>query len=178
MLEITNIDEFAAQMEAWAAGAETLSNDVLRGFTAIAFIHIIGKGPQYSGDWVANTRLDRGAFQPIYREHAVAYTKGSPYREGATPAIEHAKAQATPELEQIVVGDKVFISTTVAHKGDSYAFKVESGAIKFRDENPYAQGGPGGPGQIYKRTEAMMDNRFSIEGGAIYGIEKVARTRL
>lgn len=170
MFKITNLPEFNEQIRTWVEGAEGYANDNLRGLVSVAFKHIVTRGPQYSGDFVANTRIGVGTPDTTFHEYAV-FVKGKPWHENATPAVTYAMAGARAVLPKVSLNDQIYISTTVQHKGDFYAFKVENGVVKFRPENPTAARSGGG---IYAGTRDYLDNRYGILSGGILSKIKVA----
>jgi hypothetical protein len=174
VLEITNLPEFNNQLDAWMTKAEVMADEVLRGVVSVAFRHIVQTGPQYSGDFVANTRIGVGAADTTFNEYAV-FIKGSPFGEGSRPAINYATANAKAKLPEVSLKNKIFISTTVRHHGDNYAHKVEDGKVKFRPVNTSAdrQGG-----KIYKTTEVILNNSYGWESGGILSPNSVIRRKL
>lgn len=146
MIEITNLDEVQAKLNAWCVEAEKLAEETARGLIAHSFNRIVRRGPQYSGDFVANIRLSMDHPDDLFEGNVVNPLIDTPdgprlahgaVGAGDPRAMEYAKTNAVGPLSEFQLGKTAYISSTAQHKRDFYAFKIEKNKIEFRPENPF-----------------------------------------
>lgn len=158
-LKITNMDQVQAQLDAWCAKAEKRATDVARGLAVKAFENIVTRGPQYSGDFVANIRVSVNNVDTTFQEHVVSgslpktHGLSGSFQEGALPAIRYARFNASQGIANFKLGDTIYISSSAQRRGDNYAFKIERNTIKFRDVNPSG-------GETFSKSRARVLNTY------------------
>ena len=157
-IRVKNLDAFDAAVQAWFAKAETAAAEVAVGLAKEAFEQILENGPQYSGDFVANTKVSVDAPAPVsdFEPFALNDTTKDPFKLGDSPAMDHARANAT--WPTIKLGQKIFISSSAKHD-EFYAWKIEKGRIKLRPENA-------GAVAVYTRAARYVGHRYNFIGKA------------
>lgn len=149
---VKNLAGFDSVVQGWFAAVENAVAEAAVGLAHECFEQILEMAPQYSGDFVANTRYSIGA--PTGTYEVFNDPKNHVFQMGSTPAMAHARGKAnwrTPAL-----GETLFISTTVKHD-EAYAWKIEAGTIKLR---PVNEGGD----HIYRRAAAYTQHRYASIG--------------
>ncbi len=116
----------------WLGAVEVATAQAAVGIAHHAFEEILKTGPQYSGDFVANTRVSMtGKPDTTFVANPLEFAADAKHR-GHPEAMEKARANAkwtTPKL-----GTPVIISSTARHT-DDYSHKIENGKIQFRPVN-------------------------------------------
>ena len=157
-VKVTNLTAFDANVQAWFAAVEKATAEAAVGVAREAFEQIIETGPQYSGDFVANTKVSVGAPAPLsaFQPFVLHDSTHDPFKMGDSPAMEYAKSHAV--WPTIKLGQTVFVSSSAKHD-EFYAWKIEKGQIKLRPENA-------GAVAIYARAARHVGNRYNFIGGS------------
>lgn len=179
MLVLKNEQTLKEQLKRWCDKARVVADNTVQGVVSEAFDKVTRLAPQYSGDFVANMRIEIGGVTPstveypvnakVPKEDAIGrhiFGLEKLYQQGASPAIQYAWRNAGSVRAQIKLGQNVFIHTTPAHP-TPYAHKVESQSIPFRDVNPYASGN-----RLFYSVAEIMKTKYAN------GISSAQRTRL
>jgi len=144
MITISNMTEVQGDMAKWLVAVKDQAEKCQKGLTAFSFLYMVRTGPQWSGDYVANLRLSKGApdstFTPgaVHPEASTPYHFRSikyPYGEGSREAIGYAKRNAAAVFSSIKLGDLVFISSSAEHD-QTYGPLIEGNVLNFRSANP------------------------------------------
>lgn len=153
MLE--GLDKFDSDVNDWFAAVERATSEVAVGLANYAFEEILEYAPQYSGDFVANTRVSMtGKPDESFDAFVLGSNVHDPYKMGDEPAQTHARSLANwtpPKL-----GTPIFVSSTAKH-GDFYSWMIENNEIKLRPENE-------GAFAIYRRAMAATEHRYTTIG--------------
>lgn len=150
MIEITNLAEVNAQLDAWLAGVTRETEAVATGVAAYALRWLALHSPQYSGDFAANWKVKINGIDASFRENAVGGRGEAPRQQGDIDAVGYAVFNGLPRLASFKLGDTIKLSnsarhtyvgkapdqvTTVFSGVEAYAWKIEGNKIKFRPEN-------------------------------------------
>lgn len=121
---------------------EAAASEAAMGLAHEAFTQILEYGPQNSGDFVANTKVEVGQITPSFQKYVLPHVKANAFKVGDSPAQAYARAAASWKPGKL--GQPVYIHSTAEHD-DLYSWKIEKGTIKFRPENQ-------GAGHTYERA--------------------------
>ena len=155
-LKVTNLDAFDRQVKHWLGAVEKATCEAAVGLAQVMFDQIVTEGPQYSGDFVANTTVNVGpAPQPRFQEDVLGTPLASPHEMGDAEAIQHAWSQAKWP-SNLKLGQTIWISSNAKHD-EAYAWKIENNEIALRPENAGAY-------RIYGRARDYTVHRFSYIG--------------
>lgn len=141
MLKITNRAAFDSQIRNWTKGVKATSAEVAKGLAFKMLKLILYKGPQYTGDFVANWNVSVGV--PDYTFHSSNQNEAyrarpqkivAPAQEGDTRAINKALTNAT-SLPTFKLGQTIWLANGAFHD-EPYAVLIEEEKIQFRPENP------------------------------------------
>ena len=153
-VEVKNLASFDTSVMGWFAAVEVALAEAAVGLAHEAFEQIIETGPQYSGDFVANTRVSMTGKPDTTFEEGPLPSPGSAFKVGDPQAQSIARAQAnwvTPKL-----GKPIFISSTAKHD-EFYSHKIENGEIALRPVNQ-------GADHIYRRARDYTQHRYASIG--------------
>ena len=155
-VKVTNLTAFDAKVQAWFAAVEKATAEAAVGVAREAFEQIIETGPQYSGDFVANTKVSVGAPAPLsaFQPFVLHDSTHDPFKMGDSPALEYARSRA--DWPNLTLGQTIYISSSAKHD-EFYAWKIEDGAIKLRPENA-------GAFAIYNRAIRYVGHRYNHIG--------------
>lgn len=153
-VEIKNLAEFDAAVTAWFAAVEEAIAEAAVGLAHEAFEEILETGPQYSGDFVANTRVSVGTPDTTFEPYVLGRPARNPFYMGAPEAQDHARHNA--HWPQLKLGQTLYISSSALHD-EAYSWKIENGEIALRDVN---RGGD----HIYARAAAYVAHRYTNIG--------------
>ena len=154
------LDAFDAKVKGWFAAVTEAVGEAAVGLAHQAFTEILETAPQYSGDFVANTRVNVGFPLTTFDPFVVDPGVHRPYKMGDPTAQQHAIQQAVWTVPKL--GQSIFISSTAKHD-DFYSWKIEEGSIKLRPENQ-------GADHIYRRAAANTQHRFGVIGKVQFDI--------
>ena len=155
-LKVVGLDKFDQSVKRWLGAVEKATGEAAVGLAQVMFDQIVENGPQYSGDFVANTTVNVGATpQPRFQEDALGTPLASPHQMGDAEAIQHAWSQAKWP-SKLPLGQTLWISSNAAHD-EAYAWKIENNEIALRPENAGAY-------RIYGRALDYAAHRFSYIG--------------
>lgn len=133
MIKVTNLAEFDAEVQRWFNAFEKAAAEAAVGLAKAAFKQILETSPQYSGDFVANWKVQINGVTPSFTSNAVGgLDREVPFQVGDRPAIN--KALSNAKWPRIKLGDSIYLHNTAFH--DSYyAWKIENNQINFRPVN-------------------------------------------
>lgn len=153
VVKVQGLDSLKSACAAFIADARQSAQVAALGLAKRAFNHLLYTSPQYSGDFVANWKVDYG--QPNFRFTSAALGKTfpdeSPFKRGDTPAIQYAQQHATWRLPQ--PGEPIYIHNSAAHD-EPYAWKVEEGTIRLRPINA-------GAAYVVRRSIQFVSTRYA-----------------
>lgn len=140
-IELQGRAGFDRSVADWIAAVTQTAESVTKGLVFKLLDTILYKGPQYSGDFVANWNVSIGStnyqFVPGGEVEAafIRYERGYnvPAREGDRRAIQ--KALDRINLAGFKLGQTIYLANASAHD-ESYAVLIEQNRIEFRPENP------------------------------------------
>ena len=155
-VKVNNLPAFDAKVMAWFAAVEKATAEAAVGLAREAFEQIIETGPQYSGDFVANTKVSVGAPAPIsaFQPFVLHDSTHDPFKMGDSPAMAYARSHV--DWPKLTLGQTIYISSSAKHD-EFYAWKIEDGVIKLRPENA-------GAFSIYNRAIRYVGHRYSYIG--------------
>lgn len=148
-VEIKGIDSFMRSIDTWVGRVEKGVAEAAMGLAHEAFDQILENAPQNSGDFVANTKVSKGAINPSFTPFALN-AKVNQYSQGSSPAQAYAKSRASWAPGKL--GEAVFIHSTAQHD-EPYSWKIESGQIKLRPVNA-------GASHIYERAYRHTQHKY------------------
>lgn len=149
------LSAFDAAVRGWFAAVEEAAAEAAVGLAHNAFEEILETGPQFSGDFVANTRVSMsGTPDKTFEEGLGGGTMHEPFKMGDSPAQAAAKSRATWTTPKL--GTPIFISSTAKHD-EFYSHKIEDGQIALRSVNA-------GADHIYRRAASNTKHRYSTIG--------------
>ena len=153
-VEVKGLGAFDAAVKSWFAAVEEAVAEASVGLAHEAFEQILETGPQFSGDFVANSRVSIGSPDTTFEEGLGGGTVADPFKMGDPDAQDAARSRATWETPEL--GQSVFISSTAKHD-EFYLHKVENGEIALRDVNR-------GADHIYHRARDHVAHRYTNVG--------------
>lgn len=133
MVEIKNLAQVIAQLDAWIASAERLAENVAKGLAAESFKMLLDHSPQYSGDFVANWNVSIGNIDASFtqfQDPAITSTF-KVYQNRSAPAMQAAILRNAGKLATFKLGEAIFISNGSSHD-QAYAPMVEDDSITWR----------------------------------------------
>lgn len=158
---LKGLSEFDAVVKGWFLAVEEAAAEAAVGLAHNAFEEILENGPQFSGDFVANTRVSMtGSPDTTFEEglgggaSVVGQKVQEAFGKGDEPAQTAAKTRAvwtTPKL-----GTPIFISSTAKHD-EFYSHKIEDGEIKLRPVNQ-------GADHIYRKATSNTQHKYATIG--------------
>ena len=152
---LAGLDKFDAAVKGWLSDVEDAAAEAAVGLAHEAFEQILETGPQFSGDFVANTNVStNGTPDYTFTEDLGGGTMADPYKMGDPEAQSKARDRAqwtTPAL-----GTSIFISSKAVHD-EPYSVKIEQGQIALRPVNA-------GADHIYRRAKAYVQHRYTHIG--------------
>lgn len=164
MLNVKNIDEAFAKIDAWLDEVEREIVDIAIGMTWTMTGQVLNLSPQYSGDFAANWRMSVNkidtTFQPgVFPE--MQFPADAPFQRGDAPAILHAIKANDGRLNGAKLGDTLWLANSAEHH-DLYAWKLEDGFIKLRPVN-YGGEGPLRQAKKYMQVHFSTINKTNRE---------------
>lgn len=150
-LVVTNRFQFDSQVSAWVAAVKRHTAHVARGLAIELLNVILYKGPQYSGDFVANWDVSVGSPDYAFKKSYGPMRYMTVVREGDTRAVDIAKSKVN--FGDIRLGQVIWLSNAAFHD-ESYSVLIEEGRINFRPENPSG-------GRVVARAIQMVGTRYS-----------------
>ena len=153
-VKVNNLPAFDAKVMAWFAAVEKATAEAAVGVAQEAFEQIIATGPQYSGDFVANTKVSVGSPDATFTPFVLHDTTSDPFKMGDSPAMEYARSHAN--WPKLTLGQTIYISSSAKHD-EFYAWKIENKEIKLRPENAGAYA-------IYGRAIRYVGHRYNHIG--------------
>ena len=153
-VKVTNLPAFDAKVMAWFAAVERATAEVAVGVAKRTFEQIIKTGPQFSGDFVANTKVSVGAPDTTFTPFVLHDSTRNPFQMWDSPAMDYARNHAN--WPKLTLGQTIYISSSAKHD-EFYAWRIESGQIKLRPENAGAYA-------IYNRAIRQVSNRYTFIG--------------
>jgi hypothetical protein len=157
---LVGLEAFDASVKAWFGNVRTAVAEASVGLAHHAFETILETSPQYSGDFVANTRVSIGEPLTTFDPFVVDRGVHNPFKMGDTPAQTYARGKAKWDVPKL--GQSIFISSTAKHD-DFYSWLIEDGQIKLRPEN---QGGH----HIYRRALYGTQHTYANIGKTQFAI--------
>lgn len=153
-VEVKNLAEFDATVIGWLKAVENVAREAALGLAHNAFEEILETAPQYSGDFVANTRYAIGAPDTTFEEGLGGGKMHDPKQMGDSQAQNVARSRVRWRKPQL--GESIFVSSSAKHD-ELYAWKIENGQIALRPVNE-------GADHIYRRAAANTGHKFSRIG--------------
>lgn len=133
MIEVKGLAAFDSTIQDWFREVEQAAAEAAVGMAKSAFNSILNNSPQFSGDFVANWKVEVGGVTPSFESNVIkGFNRSSPYQVGDSPAISYAKSKAKwPKLK---LGQDIYLHNSAFHE-EPYAFKIENNQINFRPVN-------------------------------------------
>ena len=158
VLKVHGLSSLKSACAAFIAEARLNAQIAALGMAKRTFNHLLYISPQYSGDFVANWKVDYGT--PSYRFTPQALGKSfpdeDPFKRGDTRAIEYAKQNAAWRLPNL--GETIYLHNSAAHD-EPYAWKVEDGTIRLRPVNE-------GAAYVVRRSVQFVSTRYTAIGAS------------
>lgn len=156
---VIGLPKFDSDVKAWFASVKEAAEEAAVGLAKVAFNQILYTSPQFSGDFVANTRLSIGTPDTSFTPAAVSPSEKislTAFSVGSEPAINYAKSGNAEKLMGFKLGQKIFISNSASHD-EAYAHKVEAGTIHLRQVNQ-------GASHVFGRAVTFTTSRYGNLG--------------
>ena len=165
-VKVNNLNEVNATVLAWFGAVKAAAEEAAVGMAKVAFEQILKEGPQYSGDFVANTKVSFGTVDASFTPNALGWRRehrfgpANPaenlaFKRGDTPAIDYAMSRAN--WAGFKLGQPIFITSNAVHDSEPYAIKIETGQIAFRPVNE-------GADHVYRNAYNFVASRYGTIG--------------
>lgn len=163
MLE--GLDKFDSVVNDWFAAVEGAAQHAAAGLAEVALQRIVEESPQYTGDfaggWEVSFNTPAYIWRPpqILNHKMIAAGFVEPFAKGDAPAIDYTLNKAQPRFAAAAkqpLGTAIYLSNSAVHD-EPYAWKIESGTIEFRPENPNAD-------RVVERGVLFAERRFKHIG--------------
>lgn len=164
-----NLTQFVKNNDKWLGEVTEEIGHVAKGLTVTALDYILKNSPQYSGDFVANWNFSINTPDDTFIQAKLVDTDKSwkgevePFKLGDYPAIAEARNRNRGKDKGYKLGDTFYLTNASFHN-ETYAVKIETGAIRFRPDNA------GG--------EAPVRNALEVIGMAYSRISKAEAKKL
>ena len=142
MIKLNGLGKFDSDVKKWFRAVEVAAGEAAAGMAAQSFNQVLYTSPQFTGDFVANWRLNIGSPDTTFVPYAVAPSASTyagrlgfePFGMGDTQAIRYAKVQMAGKLQGFKLGQSIFLSNSAKHD-EAYAPLIEAGLINLRPVN-------------------------------------------
>lgn len=136
-MKVTNISQVGHDIDNWLKAVETETAAIAVGLAKYAFEYVLMVSPQYTGDFVANWNLSKGAPDTSFQPYGAFPNRGSGFRPhlmGDLAAVNEAVRRNRGALDGAKLGQTLWMANTAYHT-EFYAFKIEDNQIVFRAGN-------------------------------------------
>lgn len=178
VLKVSNIAQVQKDLDAWIKGFEKESVAIVKNYAAQTFHILLGRSPQFSGDFVANWNISLNVPDTSFRRFKATRTdpmkRGRSfdtadmnYKRGDKPAMTEAKMRNEGALQGYIHGDRIVMTNASFHnfgrseKRDYYAKAIEADHIKWRAGNETA-GHPAAKTKLWMGTRYATLNRSTV----------------
>lgn len=165
MLKVSGLAEFDAAVKGWLGAVEETAAKTAVSIAKDTFGMLLRGSPQYSGDFTASWRVGYNNVDRTYEQNLFSddLFSAGPFQQGSHKAMDFARAKA--KWRPLKLGEHIYISNSATHT-EPYAWKIESGQIKFRAVNS-------GSEHLVRRTVTFLGNIYQTLGKPQLGSMKV-----
>ena len=165
VLKVSGLAEFDNAVKGWLGAVEETAAKATVELAKQTLGMLLQGSPQYSGDFAASWRVGYGHVDRTYEQNRFSddVFSAGPFQQGSRKAIDFAQGNA--KWRPLKLGEHIYISNSATHE-EPYAWKIESGQIKFRAVNS-------GSEHLVRRTVTFLGNIYQTLGKPQLGSMKV-----